>query len=61
MKAKKCKTKVVIELTLADKATAERAAKRQVEMEMGLRRSTHRIHTSKKVYRRSSKHELVNV
>jgi hypothetical protein len=51
------KARIIIELSTADKATAERAASRLVEIELGMRRSTHRVHKNKKAYSRKAKHK----
>ena len=45
-------TKYKLELTAEDKLTALKAASRNVELELGMRTATHRIHRNKKAYNR---------
>jgi hypothetical protein len=44
-------------ITLADIILMDRAARRNIDIELGLNKSTHRVHRSKKSYTRKSKYK----
>ena len=59
MKSHKLQTKLFIELTIADKIQAERAAKRLVDIELGITAPRRIVHKSKKTYTRKQKHKSI--